>query len=103
MDKKINNKTLRERHKPAMDALYKKAVGYSVAESVEEYIKSAEDQLILNKKKITKKHVPPDITALKLLLDLQGESDLSAMTDEELKKEKQRLLKLLGDIDDDEN
>jgi len=43
---------------------------------------------------VTKKNVPPDITALKILLEGQ-EQPLSEMTDEQLKEEKVRLLKLL--------
>ncbi len=46
----------------------------------------------LVKRKVTTREIPPDIKAVKLLLD--GESDEN-FTDEELEEEKQRLLKLL--------
>ncbi len=46
----------------------------------------------LVKRKVTTREIPPDIKAVKLLLD--GESD-EAFSDEELEEEKQRLLKLL--------
>ena len=50
--------------------------------------------LKLIKKKVTKKNVPPDITAIKILLENQGES-IEEMSDEQLEKEKARLIKLL--------
>ena len=46
----------------------------------------------LVKRKVTTREIPPDIKAVKLLLD--GGND-EAFTDEELEEEKQRLLKLL--------
>lgn len=46
----------------------------------------------LVKRKVTTREIPPDIKAVKLLLD--GGSDEN-FTDEELEEEKQRLLKLL--------
>ncbi|MBO4594360.1 MAG: hypothetical protein J5697_01500 [Clostridia bacterium] len=74
------------------DALKKKAFGYDTEETVEEFAYK-EGEEILAKKKVTKKNVPPDITAIKMLLE--EDVDLSEMTDEELEKEKIRLLKLL--------
>ena len=47
-------------------------------------------ELKLVKKKVTKREIPPDIKAVKLLLD-GGEE----LTDEELEAEKQKLLDLL--------
>ncbi len=77
-------------------ALIKKALGYDATEVVEEYVSSEEGEIKLSKKKVTKKNVPPDITALKILM----ESDLKAvstLSDEELEQEKLRLLELLKD------
>lgn len=76
-------------------ALYKKALGYDCTETVEEYTQD-EDGIKLSKKKITKKNVPPDITALKILLDESGKP-VEEMTDEELESEKIRLLKILAE------
>ena len=45
-------------------------------------------------KKVTIKNVPPDISAIKMLMEVQIQP-LSTMTDEELEEEKQRLLGLL--------
>ena len=76
------------------DALIKKALGYDATEVVEEYVSGEEGEIKLTKKKVTKKNVPPDITAIKLLMD-ENSQNLSEMSDEELEKEKARLLKLL--------
>ena len=46
----------------------------------------------LVKKKVTKREIPPDIKAVKLLLEERGEA-----TDEELEQEKQRLLSMLDE------
>ncbi len=77
-------------------ALVKKALGYETVEVIEEYVSSEEGEIRLAKKKITKKDVPPDITALKMLVE-QSVSPLESMTDQELEQEKQRLIKLLAD------
>ncbi len=76
------------------DVLVKKALGYDVKEVVEEYIADEDGEIKLSKKKVTKKNVPPDLTALKILLDGE-EKPIRSMSDEELEKEKVRLLNLL--------
>ena len=74
-------------------ALMKVALGYSLKEVTEEY--GVEDgELRLVKRRETKKDVPPDLKAVKLLMD---EKDYSLMSDEELEREKQRLLAQLGE------
>lgn len=77
--------------------LEKKALGYDATEVVEEYVSDDSGEVKLTKKKITKKNVPPDLTALKMLID-QTESSLSEMSDEQLEEELQRLLKLLNEF-----
>ena len=79
------------------DALIKKALGYDATEVVEEYAGDGDGEIKLLKKKVTTKYVPPDTTALKMLLD-QSEKDVLEMSDEELEKEKNRLLKLLNEM-----
>ena len=75
------------------EALLKVALGYSLEEVTEEYdMKDGEMRLI--KRKETKKDIPPDLKAAKLLL---GERDYSALSDEELAQEKERLLRELKD------
>ena len=69
-------------------AILKVALGYSLEEVTEEY--GVEDgELKLVKRRKTKKDVPPDLKAVKLLLE---EKDYSALSDEELEAEKRRLL-----------
>ena len=52
--------------------------------------------MVLQKKKVTSKDVPPDLASFKALIEINGkEDDLSSFTDEELIAEKDRLLKLL--------
>lgn len=75
------------------DALKKVAFGFSLEEITEEY--SVEDgEIKLIKRRETHKDVPPDLKAVKMLLD--GETlNVSDMSDEQLEQEKQRLLKQL--------
>ncbi len=75
-----------------LDAVRKKAIGYESREIAEEY--SVVDGVeTLVKRKISIKENPPDITALKMLLELTpSEENLS---ESELKQEKLRLIKLL--------
>lgn len=77
-------------------ALKKRAFGFDSTEVTEEYTENDDGSVRLIKRKVVSKNVPPDVSAVKLLLDIDGESgDLTSLTDEELEKEKQRLLKLL--------
>ena len=82
-------------------ALIKKALGYDATEVVEEYVSDENGDVKLTKKKVTKKNVPPDITALKMLLDT-AEVAVSEMTDEQLEEEKTRLLQLLNEFNEKE-
>lgn len=75
-------------------ALIKKALGYTTEETVEEYSQTPEGEIRLSKKKVTKKSVPPDMTALKILLD-QTQPSIASMSDAELEEEKIRLINLL--------
>ena len=77
-------------------ALLKRALGYDSSETVEEYAKNGDDMTIV-RKKITTKNVPPDITAVKMLLDNMREKELglSDLSAKDLEAEKMRLLALL--------
>ena len=78
-------------------ALVKKAIGFDTVETVEEF-SEADGEIKLLKRKVTTKSVPPDVSAAKLLLEMQSEErDVVDMTDEELEKERVRLMKLLED------
>lgn len=82
--------------KDLKDALIKKALGYDATEIIEEYVAGDEGEIKLSKRKVTKKNVPPDITAIKMLIEEGGKS-VKEMSDEELNEEKQRLLNLLSE------
>lgn len=74
-------------------ALKKCAVGFGTSEVVEEF--SVEDgELRLVKKKVTRRDIPPDIKAVKMLMD---DSAIIGLTDEQLESERQRLLDMLKD------
>lgn len=77
-------------------ALIKRALGYTNKEVTEEF-SSDNGEMKLTKKKVTKKNVPPDITAVKVLLNMYSDNDLDLvnMTDEELLLERDKLLEKL--------
>lgn len=75
-----------------LEAVLKRAKGYEAKETVEEYA-VVDGALELVKKKVTTKDVPPDMAAVKLIFDSGSVSDL---TDEQLEKERQRLIKELA-------
>lgn len=79
--------------------LLKKAKGYSFKEKVDEYaVIEGKKQLV--KTKVTTKRVQPDILAVRALLELDGDVDITQMSDEQLQVEKLRLLRLLKTCDD---
>ena len=74
--------------------LLKKAMGYKVKETVDEYA-SVGEEMKLVKRRITTKYVSPDLAAAKTLLELNGreeQNDLSYLSDEQLLRERTRLL-----------
>ena len=80
--------------------LTKRAKGYLVKEVTSDF--SLQDgEMVEVKRKISKKYVPPDVSAIKIMME---EKSFDNMTDEELEAEKNRLLDELqkkeGDIDD---
>lgn len=79
-------------------ALIKKAIGFDSTEVTEEYAIDDNGEIKLTKKKVTKKNVPPDMTAIKILID--DAVPISEMTDEQLENEKLRLLQLLKEQTD---
>lgn len=82
------------------EAIYKKAVGYETDEIVEEYVYDESGDLKLNKKKVTKKYISPDLQSVKMLLDKlkDRENRYKDYSDEELLKEKQKLLEKLSQL-----
>ena len=80
-----------------LKTLLKKATGYSRDEVQEEYAVTPEGDMVLTKRKVTKKYYPPDSTALKTYLELASERGTEEMSDEELAAEKARLLRELAE------
>ena len=84
-----------EKHRSKIKkALLNKALGYTTQEVVEEYGLSGEE-FVLQKRKTSTKSYPPDLSALQLLMDETQENSYSELSNEELEKEKTRLIKLL--------
>jgi len=86
----MDSKTVEE----IRNALVRRAVGYDTEETVEEYSGSGDDFTMV-RRRVTKKNVPPDISAAKILLEEVSGDDYSSMTDEQLEAEKARLLAML--------
>ncbi len=82
-----------------IDAVRKVALGYSLEEVTEEYgVENGELKLV--KRRETRKDVPPDLKAVKILI---GEKeDYSLLSDEELEAEKNRLLMQLQEEKNEE-
>ena len=78
------------------EALLKKALGYDLLETTTEYVGDESGEIKLSKKKVVKKNVPPDIVAIKMLID--GDTPIEIMTTEELEKERERLIKELNQM-----
>ena len=77
------------------DALIKKAIGYDTDEIVEEYVVDEQNKQHLVKKKVTRKFVPADLTASKMLLDYYSSSSntYENLSDQELDQEAIKLFK----------
>lgn len=79
-------------------ALYRRAVGFEADEVTEEYSFNEGEEVLL-KRRVVKKQVPPDVAAAKLYVEAQ--TPLTELTDEELEREKDRLLHLLKSVEED--
>lgn len=78
--------------------LMKKATGYFVEEKVEEFDRENE----VTKRKVSKKYIPPDTTAIKAVLERAQVNPLEGYTDEQLAELKKRLLRELEKINSKE-
>ena len=76
-------------------ALKKRATGYETTEVTEEYSDDGNGKIIMVKRKVVSKNVPPDVSAAKLLAETSEIEDITKWTDEQLEKEKKRLIKIL--------
>lgn len=88
-----------------MKSLLKRAKGYRYNEVQEEYSVKEDGEFVLTKKKIVRKYCPPDSSALKTYMDISAHNDTASWSDEELEKEKKKLIdKIKDDIrKDDQN
>lgn len=87
---------LKSRDERIEDLILKVAQGFQVAEVTEEFVE-VDGEMKLTKRKKTKKDVPPDWKALQLLLGNRvGDVDFSALSDEDLERERARLLAQLA-------
>ncbi len=80
------------------EALLKVALGYQIAEVTEEYAE-VDGALKLTKRKKTKKDIPPDLKAVQILLSSDDE-EYGSWSDEDLEKERKRLLKTLKEAEE---
>ena len=78
-------------------ALKKCAVGFDTSETVEEFAVQ-DGELKLIKRKVTRRDIPPDIKAVKMLLDGRRDDELS---DEALAAEREKLIKMLKEDNSD--
>ena len=76
-----------EKHR-LIESMLKKAVGYEAVETQEEYA-VVDGELTLVKRKITRKDVPPDLSALKALL---GDEKTEEIDRDELERERAQLM-----------
>lgn len=76
-----------EQKKQLTDSVLKKAAGYESVETQEEYA-LVEGDMMLVKRKVITKDVPPDLAALKLLM---GDDKPDSVTAEELDRERKEL------------
>ncbi len=79
--------------KQILKALMKKALGYEYSEITSEY-QMVEGELQETKRRVVTKENAPDVSAAKLLLDYSTEED-KPISEEEIQREKMRLIKLL--------
>lgn len=80
--------------------LFKRAKGYRYTEKTDEYVADNGEKRLVKSKTVTKR-MPPDVSAIKVLIALGDDGiDVTKMTDEELASEKTRLLRLLSEMED---
>ena len=75
----------------------RRATGYDFTEVTEEYGENKDGELQVIKKKVVTKTLPPDVSALRLLIDRKGEGDDDLdMTTDERSAEKEKILTRIG-------
>lgn len=108
MDKKITKRkqtvSKSNSSEDILSALKQRALGYQSNEIIEEYTLDEHENERLVKKKITKKNIPPDISAAKVLLEFESQSlndDLTKLTNEELDEKINEIITKLKESEND--
>ena len=78
-----------------LKSLLQRAKGYSYNEVQEEFAVREDGEMALVKRKVLEKYCPPDSSALKTYLELSQDKSFADLSDEELERERRRLLKEL--------
>lgn len=73
-------------------SIIKRAKGYRYKEVHEEYSYEDGGKPVLTKKKVASKYCPPDANALKVYMDITMGEEVKDMSDEELERERDRLI-----------
>lgn len=87
-----------------VNALTKKARGYDSKEVVEEFAFDENSDERIVKKKITTKVVPPDVSAVKVLLELENNlhsQNFEQLTDQEIDQKIDEILNTLKETDNE--
>lgn len=81
-------------------AVLRKALGYEIQEITEEY--SGDNELL--KRKITTKHYPPDMSAVKVFVEMEDDPscEIATLSDSQLQQLKLRLISQLNDFTEGE-
>ena len=96
MKGKVCKSNMKDFNEKIKKALLKKALGYTATEIIEEYA-NTDDGMVLQKKKITSKDIPPDLASFKALLENSSpKGEFDDLSDEQLLEEKNKLLKKLS-------
>ncbi len=81
----------KNRKQLAKEAILLRATGYDATETVEEYA-DKDGEMVLLKRRVSIKNVPPDVSAAKMIME-ETEASAAELSDEELINAKKRLLK----------
>lgn len=96
----IENKIFDEK---TIKALKSCILGLTTIETTTEYATDDNGDLKVVKKKVQEKSIPPNVDLIKLIYQhlVEDEKDYEKMSDEELEREKQKLIKQLKEENDD--
>ncbi|MCL2176808.1 MAG: hypothetical protein FWB72_02520 [Firmicutes bacterium] len=73
------------------EQMFKKAVGFSYEEVVEEFVVK-DGAEVLTKRKVTTKQTPPDVSAAKIVIETGGGDDIDNLSEAELVALRERVL-----------